>query len=75
LTDATRDVSESAWRSAIVRSIDETREELKRANSNVVSLSRSVSAAEERRKERRSKIAASLGRAEALLDELRSAEG
>lgn len=63
------------WRDALVRSIDETREELKRANSNVVSLSKSVSSSEKRRKERRREIADSLGRAETLLDQLRSAEG
>ncbi len=73
VTVAAGHAGEPKWRASIVRSIDETREELKRANSNVVSLSKSVSAAEERRKERRRKIADSLGRAEALLDGLRSA--
>ncbi len=63
------------WRSALTRSIDETREELKRAHSNVVDLTRTVSASEQTRSERRRKIADSLGRAEALLDAMRAAEG
>ncbi|WP_375200961.1 XrtA/PEP-CTERM system-associated ATPase [Hyphococcus sp.] len=63
------------WRSALTRSIDETREELKRAHSNVVDLTRTVGAGEQTRSERRQKIADSLGRAEALLDAMRAAEG
>ncbi|MAW81050.1 MAG: ATPase [Parvularcula sp.] len=75
LMKAAGDASKPGWRKALIRSIDETREELKRANSNVVSLSRAVASAEERRKERRRKIADSLGRAETLIGDLRKAEG
>ncbi len=62
------------WRNSLVRSIDETREELKRANSNVVNISRTVSSRDARGKERRKQIAESLGRAESLLIELREAK-
>ncbi len=68
-------VGDPQWRTALTRSIDETRDELKRAHSNVVDLTRSVSVGEKERRARREKIAASLGRAEALLDAMRSAEG
>ncbi|MFC2952104.1 XrtA/PEP-CTERM system-associated ATPase [Marinicaulis aureus] len=71
----TGNAGEPQWRIALTRSIDETRDELKRAHSNVVELTRSVGAGEKDRKARREKIAASLGRAEALLDAMRSAEG
>ncbi|MEZ5892823.1 MAG: XrtA-associated ATPase [Parvularculaceae bacterium] len=60
------------WRRALVRSIDETREELKEANANVIRLTRSVTDGDNRRKERRARITDSLTRAESLLDRLRA---
>ncbi len=62
------------WRQTLIRSIDETREELKRANSNVVNITRTVTSKESRSKERRQKIAETLGRAESLLIELRQVQ-
>lgn len=61
------------WRKALIRSIDETREELKQANASAGHLSRSVSTGAASRKERRQKISDTLSRAEALLNELRQA--
>lgn len=58
------------WRKALVSSIDETREELKAANTNVMKLTRSVVTIDERRKDRRRKIVESLTRAEELLSAL-----
>lgn len=62
------------WKDSLVQSIDETRDELKEANANVVRLSKSISAREQTRKERRKKIADSLARAEGLLVALRKAD-
>ncbi|MEX6633602.1 XrtA/PEP-CTERM system-associated ATPase [Hyphococcus lacteus] len=58
------------WRKALVSSIDETREELKAANTNIMKLTRSVVTIDERRKDRRRKIVESLTRAEELLSAL-----
>ncbi|WP_411817677.1 XrtA/PEP-CTERM system-associated ATPase [Hyphococcus sp. DH-69] len=58
------------WRKALATSIDETREELKAANTNIMKLTRSVVTLDERRKDRRRKIVESLTRAEELLSAL-----
>lgn len=60
------------WRAALIRSIDEAREELKGAHAGIVRLTRAA-AADEARMERRREIAERLSRAEALLDDLRAA--
>jgi len=77
--ELTRPTSGSAgtpqWRASLTRSIEETREELKLANNNVVHLTRSVAASAAQRAERRRKISESLDRADHLLVEMREAQG
>ena len=62
------------WREALLKSVDQTREELKEANANVVRLRRASVEASEKRAENRRKAAENLSRAEALLQELRKAQ-
>lgn len=67
------DASEvDALRLSIARSIDETRLELKTAHANVVALRRRLNDIQERSRNRRTRIAAGLSRAESLLSELRA---
>ena len=65
----------SSKRNSLARSIEETREELKLANANVVSISRAAKQVGERRAERRKKIAETLDRADQLLVAMREAQG
>ncbi|GJL91497.1 XrtA/PEP-CTERM system-associated ATPase [Hyphococcus sp.] len=63
------------WRDSVARSIEETREELKLANANVISVTRSVTDSASQCAERRRKISETLDRADLLLVELREAQG
>ncbi|MEQ1929244.1 MAG: XrtA/PEP-CTERM system-associated ATPase [Parvularculaceae bacterium] len=60
-------------RLSVVRSIDETRQELKAAYANVTSLRRRLSELEEHNRARRTRIAEGLTRAESLLSTIRAA--
>ena len=60
-------------RLSVVRSIDETRQELKAAYANVTSLRRRLSELEEHNRTRRTRIAEGLTRAESLLSTIRAA--
>ena len=62
-------------RISVVRSIDETRAELRAAYASVAALRRKLAALEERNRDRRARIAAGLTRAEDLLSGLRNAAG
>lgn len=62
------------WRQAVLKSVDQTREELKEANANVVRLRRAAAETSEKRAENRRKAAENLSRAEALLQQLRKAQ-
>ena len=61
------------WRQSVVRSVQETRDELKRAHNNMSRVRRSMSDADKRKREKNAKIDASLVRAETLLAEIRDA--
>lgn len=61
------------WRQTMVRSIKDTQDELKKANTNLSRVRRSVSEIEKRRRDKNMKIDASLVRAETLLSEIRDA--
>jgi putative secretion ATPase (PEP-CTERM system associated) len=61
-----------SWRQSVVRSIDETRQELKSAYANVARLRRQLADIERRRVEKREKISAGLSRAESILSEMRN---
>ncbi len=63
----------SAWKSSVVASINDTREELRRAHQSVARLRRQLTEIDARRRRRREQIDASLGRAETLLSEIRNA--
>jgi hypothetical protein len=63
----------SAWRSSVVASINDTRDELRRAHQSVARLRRQLTEIDARRRRRREQIDASLGRAETLLSEIRNA--
>ena len=60
------------WRKSIVKSINETRNELKEAHSNVSRIRRQLADNDRRRTERKNQIMASMARAESLLSEIRS---
>ncbi len=62
-----------AWRSSVVKSINDTRDELKRAHDSVGRLRRQLTEIDRRRRKRRVQIAASLDRAESLLVEFQNA--
>ncbi len=62
-----------AWRSSVVKSINDTRDELKRAHGSVGRLRRQLTEIDRRRRKRRVQIAASLDRAESLLVEFQNA--
>jgi putative secretion ATPase (PEP-CTERM system associated) len=66
-------IDPKGWRVSIVKSINETREELKTAHANVARLRKQLGAIDSRRREKRQKIAANLARAESLLTEIRNA--
>ncbi|OFX01706.1 MAG: hypothetical protein A3E78_05105 [Alphaproteobacteria bacterium RIFCSPHIGHO2_12_FULL_63_12] len=61
------------WRKSVVMSINDTRDELKRAHQSVAKLRRQVTEIDRRRNKRRVQIAASLERAESLLSEFQNA--
>ncbi|MFN3960172.1 MAG: XrtA/PEP-CTERM system-associated ATPase [Parvularculaceae bacterium] len=63
----------AAWKASVVASINDTREELKRAHQSVARLRRQLTEIDSRRRRRREQIEASLGRAETLLTEIRNA--
>ena len=67
------DLNEDAkgWRHSVVKSINETRDELKRAHSTMNSLRRQMNEVDKRRRQRKTKVVASLTRAENLLSEFR----
>lgn len=61
------------WRKTVITSINDTRNELKRAHQSVVKLRRQLTEIDKRRTKRRMQIAASLERAESLLAEFQNA--
>jgi putative secretion ATPase (PEP-CTERM system associated) len=63
----------AAWKASVVASINDTRDELRRAHQSVVRLRRQLTEIDSRRRRRREQIEASLGRAETLLTEIRNA--
>ncbi len=63
----------TGWKSSVVASINDTRDELKRAHQSVARLRRQLTEIDSRRRRRREQIDASLGRAETLLSEIRNA--
>lgn len=63
----------AAWRGAAVRSIDDAREDLKQANSNIRRLRGALQDSEKRQNAKRAQIAEALSKADALLGELRRA--
>ena len=63
----------AAWKAAVVASINDTREELKRAHQSVARIRRQLTEIDSRRQRRRDQIDAGLGRAETLLSEIRNA--
>ena len=63
----------SGWKSAVVATINDTREEMRRAHQSVARLRRQLTEIDSRRRRRREQIDASLGRAETLLAEIRNA--
>ncbi|WDI32009.1 XrtA-associated ATPase [Hyphococcus flavus] len=63
-----------SWRKTIVKSVEDTQEELKDAHENVLRLKRMIAQSKDARKERRQEISESLSRAESLLHEIRKAQ-
>lgn len=63
----------AAWKASVVASINDTRDELRRAHQSVARLRRQLTEIDSRRRRRREQIEASLGRAETLLTEIRNA--
>ncbi len=61
------------WKKSVVMSINDTRDELKRAHQSVTKLRRQITEIDKRRDKRRVRIAASLERAESLLAEFQNA--
>lgn len=61
------------WKKSVVTSINDTRDELKRAHQSVAKLRRQITEIDKRRDKRRVRIAASLERAESLLAEFQNA--
>jgi putative secretion ATPase (PEP-CTERM system associated) len=61
------------WRKTVITSINDTRNELKRAHQSVVKLRKQLTEIDKRRTKRRMQIAASLERAESLLAEFQNA--
>ena len=59
------------WRLAVVNSINETRDELKRAHGNMTVVRRLLADSDKKRRERKTKVVASISRAETLLAEIR----
>ncbi len=60
------------WKKSVVMSINDTREELKRAHDSVARLRRQLTEIDRRRRKRRVQIAASLDRAESLLNDFQN---
>lgn len=65
--------SPTSWRGAAARSIDDAREDLKQANSNIRRLRGALQESEKRQKAKRAAIADALSKADALIDDLRRA--
>jgi len=61
------------WKKSVVMSINDTRDELKRAHQSVAKLRRQLTEIDRRRNKRRVRIAASLERAESLLSDFQNA--
>ncbi len=61
------------WKKSVVMSINETRDELKRAHQSVVNLRKQMLDIDKRRRKRRTRIVESLDRAESLLTEFQNA--
>lgn len=61
------------WKKSVVMSINDTRDELKRAHQSVTKLRRQITEIDKRRDKRRVRIAASLERAESLLADFQNA--
>lgn len=66
-------VEGEGWKKSVVLSINDTRQELKRAHESVTRLRRHLTEIDRRRRKRRVQIAASLDRAESLLVEFQNA--
>ncbi len=66
-------VEGEGWKQSVVFSINDTREELRRAHQSVTRLRRQLTEIDKRRHQRRVKISASLDRAESLLAEFQNA--
>jgi hypothetical protein len=65
--------AEDGWKKTVMLSINDTRDELKRAHQSVVKLRRQLTEIDRRRRKRRVQIAASLDRAESLLADFQNA--
>jgi hypothetical protein len=64
---------ETGWKTSVVTSINDTRDELKRAHESVTKIRRQIADLDRRRRKRRVQIAASLDRAQSLLSEFQNA--
>ncbi len=65
--------AQDGWKKTVMLSINDTRDELKRAHQSVVRLRRQLTEIDRRRRKRRVQIAASLDRAESLLADFQNA--
>jgi len=65
--------SPTSWRGAAARSIDDARDDLKQANSNIRRLRGALQESEKRQNEKRAAIADALSKADALIGDLRRA--
>ncbi|MCB2096167.1 MAG: AAA family ATPase [Parvularculaceae bacterium] len=72
LYDETLEAAEG-WKKSVVMSINDTRDELRRAHQSVVKLRKQLTEIDKRRRRRRVQIAESLDRAESLLAEFQNA--
>jgi type II secretory pathway predicted ATPase ExeA len=64
---------QDGWKKTVVLSINDTRDELKRAHQSVIKLRRQLTEIDRKRRKRRVQIAASLERAETLLADVQNA--
>ncbi|MEL7485582.1 MAG: XrtA/PEP-CTERM system-associated ATPase [Pseudomonadota bacterium] len=67
------DVDAKGWRQSIVKNINETRDELKSAHATMTWLKRQIRETDKKRRDRNSRVVASLSRAETLLTEFKDA--
>lgn len=65
--------AQDGWKKTVMLSINDTRDELKRAHQSVIRLRRQLTEIDRRRRKRRVQIAASLERAESLLADFQNA--